>query len=125
MFRFFKLHIGLYRYLKEELKKKRTLKELIKFLSEVGVSYLKETLKLYKNLFMIFNKEYRKQKKEYNKMQRIKLDLKRALKMLQYIDKNMIKMGKNRQERRQFWRDFYRDAQVRNEVFESLEKEIK
>jgi len=125
MFKIIKLHIGLYRYLKQELKTKRTPKELIKFLRDIVLSYFKEILKLFKNIFLIFDPNYCKQRKEYNKMQKIKLDLKRALKMLQYIDKNMIKMGKKRQERRQFWRDFYRDAQVRTDVFESLEKEIK
>ena len=119
-----KLHLGLLKYLKVELPKKKNLKELIKFLYQVINIYLKEIIKLYKNLFLIFDKEYQVKKKEYDKYQKIKIDLQRALKLLQYIDNKMAKAGVNRQRRRQFWRDFYRDGQLRKDIFEDLLKEI-
>jgi hypothetical protein len=119
-----RLHLGLIKYLRIELKKKRTLRELILFLKQIIGVYLRELLKLYKNLFLIFDKDYQTKKKQFNKMQQIKTDLNRALKMLQYVDKKMAEMGKSRTERRQFWRDFYKSAQVRTDVFNELEKEI-
>jgi len=119
-----KLHIGLFKYLRTELPKKKTLKEVINFLKSLLGVYLKELLKLYKSLFLFLDKDYQEKKKQYNKMQQIKIDLNRALKMLRYIDTKMAKSGINRQRRRQFWRDFYKDGQVRKNVFDDLIKEI-
>ena len=53
--RLIKLHIGLFRYIKIELKKKRTLKQFVKFVKELIVAYIKELIKLYKDLFLIFD----------------------------------------------------------------------
>jgi hypothetical protein len=36
----------------------------------------------------------------------------------------MEKSGINRQRRRQFWRDFYSNGEIRKDVFEDLLKEI-
>jgi len=119
-----KLHIGLFKYLRTELPKKKTLKEVINFLKSLLGVYLKELLKLYKSLFLFLDKDYQEKKKQYNKMQQIKIDLNRALKMLRYIDTKMAKSGINRQRRRQFWRDFYKDGQVRKDVFDDLIKEV-
>lgn len=122
--RFIKLHFGLIKYLKLELPKKQNPKEIVLFLKQVLVVYIKELIKLYKDLFLIFDKTYRKQKKEYDKMQSVKKDLQRCIKMLQYIDQKMLKAGKSRQERRGFWREFYKNQQVRSDVFNGLDKEI-
>lgn len=119
-----KLHLGLIRYLSRELPKKRTPKQFLQFLKQIIGMYLKELLKLYKNIFLIFDKEYQEKKKQYNKMQQIKKDLNRALKILQYIDEKMIKQGKNRQEIRQFWLDFTKSGQVREDIFQELLKDI-
>ena len=122
--RIVKLHLGLFKYLRIELKKKRTLKQLIYFLRDVIKSYFKELLKQYRDLFRQFDPLYIKQKKEFDRYNKIKVDLQRAVKMLQYIDNQMAKMGKSRQQRRQFWRDFYKDGQVRIDVFNNLMKEL-
>jgi len=119
-----KLHAGLTRYLINELPKKKNLREVINFLKPLLGVYLKELLKLYKSLFLVFDKEYQKQKKQFDKMQRIKVDLNRALKILQYIDEKMTKQGKNRQEIRQFWLDFTKNGQVRQDIFDELLKDI-
>lgn len=119
-----KLHIGLFRFLKKELPKKKTLKEKILFLKPITKSYLKELLRLYKNVFLICDSEYQKQKKQYKNLQKIKIDLQRCIKILKYVDEKMEKAGLNRQRRRQFWRDFYRDGAMRKEVFDDLLKEI-
>ena len=122
--RLIKLHLGLIKYLRIELKKKKTSSQLVHFFKDVIKAYLKELLRLYKNLFLIFDENYKTQKKEYEKHQKIKVDLQRCLKMLQYVDDKMAKSGINRQRRRQFWRDFYKDGQLRKEVFDDLLKEI-
>ena len=119
-----KLHVGLFRYVKMELKKKRTPKQLVKFYKELVVAYIKEIIKLYTELFLILDADYQKQKKEYKKMSEIKRDLYRALKMLKYIDTKLTKIGKDRAFRRNFWREFFKDGAVRKEVFDDLMKEI-
>jgi hypothetical protein len=119
-----KLHVGLVRYLIKELPKKKTPKEVIEFLNPLIGVYLKELLKLYKNIFLVFDREYQTKKNEYNKYQKIKVDLQRCLKMLQYLDKKMEKQGIPRWKRRQFWRDFHKNGQVRKEEFDALLKEI-
>jgi len=119
-----KLHKGLFRYLKRELPKQKSLKGVINFLKVIGIAYYKELIKMYKELFLVLDTDYIKSQQKLKKQKQIITDLQRALKMLQYIDKKLVKIGKNRQERRRFWRDFYKDAQVRTEVFNELEKEL-
>jgi methionine salvage enolase-phosphatase E1 len=118
------MHIGLIKYLNVELRKKRTPKELVYFLWAIIKRYFQVNLQEFKNLFRVFDPEYNKQKKEFEKQQDIKKDLQRALRILQYVDSKMAKSGKSRQERRRFWRQFYKDGQIRNETFKDLEKEI-
>jgi hypothetical protein len=120
-----KLHIGLFKYLRKELPKQKNLKKLIEFLKQIIGVYLRELLKLYKNLFLELDPEFKKQRKQYTHQMQLKKDLQKCLKMLQYLDTKMSKMGKSRTERRQFWRDFYKSAQVRTDVFTELEKELK
>ena len=119
-----KMHIGLIKYLNVELRKKRTPKELVYFLWAIIKRYFQVNLQEFKNLFRVFDPEYNKQKQEFKKQQDIKKDLQRALRILQYVDSKMAKSGKSRQERRRFWREFYKDGQIRNETFKDLEKEI-
>ena len=119
-----RLHLGLVRYLLKEIPKQKNPRELIKFSILIVGIYVKELLKLYKILFLIFDVEYQKQKKQFDKMQKVKVDLNRALKILQYIDKKMVNQGKNRQEIRQFWRDFYTTGQIRTDTFNQLFEEI-
>jgi hypothetical protein len=122
--RIIKLHIGLFTYLRTELKKSRKPNELVRFLQSVGKSYFQELIKLYKELFKLLDPDFQKQKKQYEQYNKLRTDLQRALKLLQYIDKNMGKMGRSRQERRAFWREFFKDGQIRTEVFNDLQKEI-
>jgi hypothetical protein len=122
--RILKLHIGLVKYLLTELKRKRTLKELILFFKNVMVSYTKEMIKLYKDLFLVFDIDYQKQKKQYDNYQKVKKELNQALKILQYVDDRMEKQGLSRQRRRQFWQDFYKYGSVRKEMFDDLVREL-
>jgi len=124
MFRIVQLHLGLLRYLRVELKKKRKLNELVRFFQALGKSYFRELLKLYKELFRQFDPEFQKQKKQYDNYNQIKKDLQRCLKMLQYLDKKMQQQGISRQMRRHFWQNFYKDGQIRKETFDDLLKEL-
>jgi hypothetical protein len=119
------MHIGLFKFLSTELRKKRKSREWAKFFRQLGTQYGKELLRQYKTIFLQFDPDYIKQKRQYEHQNQIKKDLQRALKMLQYIDRKMMQMGKSRTERRQFWRDFYKQGQVRNDVWEDLNKEIR
>lgn len=123
MLKIIKLHLGLIKYLSIEIKKKRSLKEWVKFIFDLIKSYFRELYRLAKMSLNIFDANYRKQVKQYKQQQQIQEKLKVALKMLRYIDQKMIKNGKSRQERRAFWRDFYSNSQIRKEVFDDLTKE--
>ena len=123
--RIVKLHIGLFNYLRTELKKKRKPNELVRFLQAVGKSYFQELIKLYKELFKLLDPEFQKQRAEFEKYNRIKKDLQRSLKLLEYFEGQLKKSGLNRTEIRQFWNDFRKNGQVRTDVFNKLLKEIK
>jgi methionine salvage enolase-phosphatase E1 len=112
------------RFIGRDIIKHNTPPKLVKFGKEIFKVYLREIIKLYKEVFLILDVDYQKQKKQYDKYNKLKVDLKRALQLLQYIDKKMAKEGINRQQRRIFWRDFYRDGSVRTELFNDLIKEI-
>lgn len=124
MVRIIKLHIGLFNYLRSEIKKKRKPNEWVRFLQATTKAYYIELLKLYKELFRLLDPEFQKQKKQYEQYNKLKVDLQRALKLLQYIDGKLAKQGVSRTSRRQFWRDFYSRGQVRTETFNDLLKEL-
>ena len=123
--RLIKMHIQLIRYVVKEIFKKKKIKEHLKFFKAIGIQYLKVMLQEFKNTLRIFDTDFRQAKKKQERIQKLKVDLKRALKMLKHIDRNLTKMGKNRQYCRQFWRDFFKSGQIRNEIFNDLEKELK
>jgi len=119
--RIIKMHIGLYRYIKQEYKK---APNKLKFWKGIISAYFiawKNELKL---LLKMFDKDYRKQKKDYKKYQVIQKDLTNALKLLQYKEKLMEQKGFNRQEIRQYWLDFTKNGKVRSDLFEELMKNI-
>jgi hypothetical protein len=120
-----KIHVGLFNFLKVELKKKRTMSQLIYFFQDVIKGYVKVMLHEYKMLFQLFDKDYRIQKAKYDKVQKLKQQLETAIKLLQIVDERMAEMGAPRHYRRQFWRDFQRDGKVRKELFEELIKQMK
>jgi len=123
--KFIKLHVGLFKFLSAELKKKRTPKELVYFLRDVAKQYIKIHVQEVQNLFKLFDPEYRKQKAEFDKHNKVKADLQRALKILQYIDRKMVKEGKSRQQIRQVWRDFVSRGETREEMFNAIKEELK
>lgn len=120
----FKMHLGLIKYLSIELRKKRKPNELVYFLRDAAKMYFKALIQEYKLLFMVFDNDYRQYKLKVKRNLQLKKDLQRALKLLQYVDTKMQKQGVSRQARRQFWRDFYRDGQVRADKFTELEKDV-
>ena len=124
MKRLIQLHVGLFQYLRAELKKTRNLQQLIKFVKDLMKRYLTVMLQEYKNVFLQLDPIYTKQKKEYEKYQKVQQDLRRCVKMLEYIDDKLEKQGRNRTECRQFWADFIKYKNVRKEVFDMLMQEI-
>ncbi len=119
-----KMHYHLILFLNKELRQKRNLKQLIHFIRDVLKQYTRIHLQEYKRVLLNLDPKYREQKIEFDKHNRVKQDLQRALKILQYIDNKMAKEGKSRQEMRQFWCDFTKFAYVRKDVFAGIEKEI-
>ena len=124
MMKFVKMNLSLVKFLMVELPKKKSANEVVVFLKKILVQYFKVLLQEYKNLFLFLDEDYQKQKKAFDKNQEIKKALQTALRMLQYIDKKMVEAGKSRQERKLFWRDFYKSGSVRTETFNDLTKEI-
>lgn len=120
-----KLHISLFTFLRRELFVKRTIRKQIEFLKNIAEGYGKALLQEYKNVWLLMDSDYQEQKKKYEKMQKLKMDLQRSLKMLMYIDEKFTKDGKSRQYINAFWRDFAKSGQVRAEVFNELMKEIR
>jgi len=118
------MHLSLVKFLFIEIPKQKTPSAMVMFLKKITIEYGKVMLREYKNIFLFLDPDYQKQKKIYNNQQEIKKALQTALKMLKYIDKKMIESGKSRQERKLFWRDFYKRGEVRAEKFQELEKEI-
>jgi len=123
--RLIKAHIGLIKYIIQEFKKKKNLKGYVYFFGNLIKLYINFWIEYFKHLVNLFNSEYRKQLKQYKKYNSIKKDLQQALKILKYIDDKMQKAGLSRQKRRQFWNDFYKNGQVRKEMFDELMKEMK
>jgi len=125
MIKLFKLHVSLFKYLQAELKKKRTTKELVYFLRDLVKAYFREIIKLYKELFLSFDPEYKKKKKEYNAYMKTKQDVQRILRLFDYINTELlVKMGKTKEEKKQIRRDLYEYGRLDKDVFERLMKEL-
>lgn len=113
---FILLHISLIKFLNKELRKKRTVKQLITLLKDIAKTYLKTLLQQYKNLFLQLDPEYIKQKKQYEKYQQYRKDINNAYKLLMW----MIKQGESRADRKNIKRDFEKYGRISKE----LEKQI-
>ena len=124
MFNLFKMHIGLVKYLIVEIPKRKTLKALIYFLRDVAKQYCKVNLKLYKDLFLVLDPEYNKQKKEFEKNNQAKQDVINALKLLKYSRDKMKAAGISRQRIRRFFLDLSRDEDALNKLVDDLMKEV-
>jgi hypothetical protein len=118
------LHTSLFRYIISEFPKQKTVKDKSTFIKKTIKSYVGAIKAEWQQFLKLFNKEYLKQKAEYEKHQQIQKDLQRALKLLEYLDVKMEKMGYNRTTKRQFWRDFSKNGKLRKELFEELIKEV-
>ena len=80
--------------------------------------YLK--LVINENYKYLFDSNFRNQVKKINKSKQLRNRMYKAFKALQWIELELSKMGLNRHQRRQFWEDFRKRGQVRNEVFNKL-----
>lgn len=118
--RILKLHQGLYRYLRIELKRKRSSRELVFFLKKILESYIKEILKIVNYSLNYFNPIYVKQRIEYKKYLQYKKDLSNAWRILQFV----LKQGKTKQERKQIKSDFIKFGRISKEVEQIILKDI-
>ena len=98
-----KLHKFLVKYLIQELPKKKTPKEVVNFLHLLAKSYFKELLRLYKNVFLVFDKDYQAKKKEYDKYQKAKKEIVGLIKLLRYSKEKLRKAGVSRQRIKRFF----------------------
>jgi hypothetical protein len=122
--RLLKLHLSLFKYLLTEFCKPKSLKTHIYFVKDIRKNYCKVMLKEYKSLFLVFDSEYQKQKKEYEKYQQAKKDVINALKVLRYAKEKMKKAGISRQRIRRFFLDASRDEEALNKLIDDLVKEV-
>ena len=75
-------------------------------------------------MFKIFDVNYRQQQKKIEKYNNLKADFMRALKLLKLVEKRLKDQGMPRWKVRQFFRDFFKDGEVRKEVFDQLMKAL-
>lgn len=123
--RLIKIHKNLLKIILGDFKIKKTFPKRVRFFLTLGKQYCEVILTEYKNLFIILDPVYRKRKQEYDKYNRLKKDLQRAIKLLQLVDNRMKQQGLPRWKIQQFWRDFWKDGKMRADVFENLMKEMK
>lgn len=120
----FKIHINLIKYIYAEIKKKKSFKEFCSFTKITIKSYILIIREEFKKMFMFFSPEYRKQRKSYNKQIQVQKDLRNAYKLLKYLDHRLEKKGYNKQQKKQFWLNFYKSGEIRKDVWNELNKDI-
>ena len=118
------LHFKILQYLRQELKKKHTPKELVYFFKSFIVNYFVFVKTEYKirlqQLVLLFDKEYNKKKIEYDKYQQYKKDLANAYRLVQY----MLKQKTNRVGRKQVARDFIKYGRISKEMEATILKDL-
>jgi len=125
MLKIIKLHTGLVKFLRQQLPQQKSIRKVIIFLYKLTKNaYIPQLLRLYKDLFVNLDPEYRTKVKANEKYTRIKKDLENARKLLNYVNKKMVEKKYTRTQQRQFWVSFYKDGRVRTEIFKWLMEEI-
>jgi len=125
MLKIIKLHTGLVKFLRQQLPQQKSIRKVIIFLYKLTKNaYIPQLLRLYKDLFVNLDPEYRTKVKANEKYTRIKKDLENARKLLDYVNKKMVEKKYTRTQQRQFWVSFYKDVRVRTEIFKWLMEEI-
>jgi uncharacterized protein YxeA len=124
--RLIQIHISLIKYILSSFKQHKTVKDLVRVFIGILKSYPKVLLADFKSdINYLTDKNFRESQKKATKIQQLKKDFNRALKMLHYFDENLKKRGVPNWKRKQFWRDFYRNGTVRTELFNKLAEELK
>lgn len=117
---FIKLHHNIAKLLKQEVKRKRTAKQIIYFVRDLLKEYCKALYQEYKLLFLKFDPQYQKVKREKEKYQQYKKDINNTYKILQW----MIKQGGDREQRKQIRRDFEKYGMLNKETEAMILKDI-
>ena len=125
MFNLIKMHWGLMLYLRAELKKKRTRKELITFLRDLLKRYCSVMLQEYKKVFLLLDKNYRKQLKEHKKYEKAKKQIIQTINLLRYVKDKLRKAGLSRQRIKRFFIDLgSSDDEALQKLCDDLMREI-
>lgn len=101
--RLFKMHVGLYQYIKTEIKKPRNKKETKEFWLGIIRAYFSAWKNEITLLIKIFDKDYQLKKKEYEKFQKAKKEIAGLIKLLRYSKEKLRKAGISRQRIRRFF----------------------
>ena len=117
---FVKLHQNIFKLLKQEVKRKRTIQQAIYFVRDLIKEYGKALYQEYKLLFRQFDPQYQKIKTEREKYQQYRKDINAAYKIIQW----MIKQGENRNQRKQIRRDFEKHGMLNKETEAMILKDI-
>ena len=119
------MHYGLFMYLRAELKKKRTRKELITFLRDLLKRYCSVMLQEYKKVFLLLDKNYRKQLKEHKKYEKAKKQIIQTINLLRYVKDKLRKAGLSRQRIKRFFIDLgSSDDEALQKLCDDLMREI-
>lgn len=120
-----KLHVGLYHYLRKELKMKKTKKELVIYFRNTAKSYYRGLLRIYRESLLFFDPEFRKQRNEYKKYEKAKKDIMGLIKLLRYSKDKLRKSGVSRQRIRRFFMDVgSRDDDALQKLCDNLMNEL-
>lgn len=125
MNRLLKFNINLIKFLRTELKKKKSVKELILLFKVILKRYFQVLLQELRILLLIFDIDYQIQKKKYKKYQQIKKEVLNAIKLLKYTKIKLQKAGFSRQRIRRFFMDLGSNEEAMQKLIEELIKEIK
>ena len=117
---FINLHLNVIRYLHQELKKKKTFKEIIELFKTTFIAYLKGLLQMYKVLFLMLDPEYRKQRKIAEKTKQYRKDIVNAYRLLKF----MIEKGKTKLAREQIRADFIKHGMLSKDLEKQIMSEV-
>jgi hypothetical protein len=121
MIKVIKFHVGLIKFLKQQLPKQKSLRKGIVFLyGLIKNAYLPQLLRLYKDLFLMFDPIFIAKRKREEKYTQARKDLHNAWKLVQY----MINREDTRTKRKQVRRDFEKHGMISKELEQEILKEL-
>jgi len=119
------IHVGLFKFLRAELKKKRALVKLIYLLRDTFKQYFKVLLHEYKMLlYFVTDKKYREAKKKLDRRQKTAKELIDGLRCWLRVMEGMEEAGVHKRYLGLFLRDIVKHPDRRKQLFEELIKQL-